>query len=443
VSGFLLRRGESLLHQGGATLALQVGGQGLMLLAHVLIARAGGAAAYGTFAYTVAVVTLCLILAKVGQDTVALRFVAVYAQGGQGSQVRAVIRWGSLVALVGSILAGGVVAIWACIGYGDASARETLAIGLLALPFLAVGAVRANAMMGLGQVIAAQAPELIVRPLVLIIVPAAALAIGSGLSGYATVSLFALAAALSFITGLVLLHRSLRALPVGDYGLPARSEWLRTGAWMLLVTGAYQAYSQVDIAIVGSVLSKEEAGVYGAASKVAVLVQYALIALQTVIAPRISAAFATGDKALLQRLLSELARLATVFAIACGALLAIFATPVLEIFGAGFAAGSTVMRIVVLAHVVNAFTGATGFLLAMTGHQHRLALVISVMLGLHVCALLVVVPIYGIAGAAWVVVGATAATHAALAWMGWRILGFRTWFEPRLLRASGAFGPRA
>lgn len=423
-----------LRRKGAATLLIQAGGQGLMFVAHVLLGRAAGPEGYGVFAYTLAVINLCLVVAKGGQDSVVLRYAPIYAETGRPADLHALIHWGSAFALLGSLFIAGLIVglrSWWSI---DLQLGNALNAGLVALPLLALGAVRSNALMGLGQVVAAQAPEYAIRPFLLIGVAVVALLSGRTLSGPVCVVAFAVAAAIAFVLGSVLLHLALRGMPNRGATTAKPTEWLRVGLWMILVTGAYQAFSQIDLVMVGALLTKEEAGIYAAASRLSVLVQYGLIALQVVVAPQIAVAHATGRMDELQKLLSHLVKLATVFAISASLLLIAFAEPILRLFGAEFVSGSTILRILVLAHVANAITGATGFVLTMTGHQRHVAMIVTLALATSVTLLYCVIPVYGVVGAAWVTVAATAVTHIALAWMAWRMLSVRSWMNVDLFR---------
>lgn len=408
---------------------MQAGGLGLMFIAHVLLGRAAGPEAYGVFAFTLAVINLCLVVAKGGQDSVVLRYAPIYAESGRAADLHALIRWSTAFALIGSVLIAGLIVGMRSVWPIDAQLGVALNAGLIALPLLAMGAVRSNALMGLGRVVAAQAPELAIRPLVLIGVAGAGLLTGRALSGPVTVATYAAAAAVAFVFGSVLLHSALRGMPGRGARTEKPREWLQVGLWMILVTGAYQAFSQVDLVMVGALLTKEDAGIYAAASRLSLLVQYGLIALQVVVAPQIAVAHASGSMGELQKLLSHLAMLATVFAVSAGLLLVAFAAPILSLFGAGFASGSTILRILVLAHVANAITGATGLVLTMTGHQRQVAVIVTLALTTSVGFHYLVIPRYGVVGAACVTVAATAMTHMALAWMAWRMLGVRSWIK--------------
>jgi O-antigen/teichoic acid export membrane protein len=418
-----------LRRMGAATLLLQVGGLGLMFLAHVLLGRAAGPANYGMFAFTIALVNLALVAGKAGQDSVVLRYAPIYAGSGQSANLRALVRWSTAYALAGSLLVIGPIFAWWMLSPVDAQLSAALAWGMVALPLLAMGAVRSNALMGLGRVVAAQAPELAIRPLVLIGFAAAALLGGRALSGPAAVAAYAAAAAIAFLLGAWLLGVTLRNVPSRSQVREAPSTWFKFGAWMILVTGAYQAFGQIDLAMVGLLLSKQEAGIYAAASRLSVLVQYGLIALQIVVAPKIAVAHANGRVQDVQKLVTHLAVLASAFAVAASLVLIALAGPILGLFGDGFAGGTTVLRILVLAHVANAVTGATGTLLTMCGHQREVAVVVTLALlaalGLH----FLVIPRHGLAGAAWVTVAATATTHLALAAIAWRKLGMRSWIR--------------
>jgi O-antigen/teichoic acid export membrane protein len=83
----------------------------------------------------------------------------------------------------------------------------------------------------------------------------------------------------------------------------------------------------------------------------------------------------------------------------------------------------------VLAHIANAVTGATGTILTMTGHQRQAAMVILPALIVTVSLHFLVIPRFGIEGAAWVTVIATAAMHAMFAVIAWKKLGLRSWIR--------------
>ncbi len=418
-----------LRRKGAATLMLQAGGLALMFLAHALLGRAAGPANYGVFAFTIALVNLALVVGKAGQDSVVLRYAPIYAGSGQWANLRALLRWSTGYALAGSLLVLAPIVAWWLRSPADTQFGRALAWGMVALPLLAMGAVRSNALMGLGRVVAAQAPEVVIRPLVLICVAATALLGSRALSGPAAVAAYAAAAALAFLLGTWLLGAMLNKAAGQSQSSELPVAWVRFGVWMILVTGAYQAFGQVDLVMVGLLLTKQEAGVYAAASRLSVLVQYGLIALQIVVAPQIAVAHANGRIEDMQKLVTYLALLATAFAAAASLVLVAFAVPILGLFGDGFADGSTVLRILVLAHIANAVTGATGTILTMTGHQRQAAMVILPALIVTVSLHFLVIPRFGIEGAAWVTVIATAAMHAMFAVIAWKKLGLRSWIR--------------
>jgi len=87
-------------------------------------------------------------------------------------------------------------------------------------------------------------------------------------------------------------------------------------------------------------------------------------------APRFASLWAHAEVERLQRLLSRLAGLIFWPSLAVAAGLALLATPLLSLFGVGFAAARPALLVLLVGQLVNAATGSVGYLLTLTGH-HR------------------------------------------------------------------------
>jgi O-antigen/teichoic acid export membrane protein len=144
-----------------------------------------------------------------------------------------------------------------------------------------------------------------------------------------------------------------------------------------------------------------------------------------VVAPRISALWATGDQAALQRLLVRASQ--AICAVSLVAVAAVFLADVwaLGLFGPGFVAGASFLRVLLWGQLVAAITGPVGFVLSMTGHERVLAKVVATTTVLGLGAHAVAIPLWGASGAAWVTGGARALSNLALAWAVWRTLRLR------------------
>jgi len=100
-----------------------------------------------------------------------------------------------------------------------------------------------------------------------------------------------------------------------------------------------------------------------------------------------------------------------------------FPVPILELFGAEFAAGGAeVLRLLAVMQLLNVLTGPVGVVLGMLGEQRALAALIASGLVLNVGLNLLWIPSHGGLGAAW---------SALVAHTAWNVVG-AVWIARRL-----------
>jgi O-antigen/teichoic acid export membrane protein len=125
-----------------------------------------------------------------------------------------------------------------------------------------------------------------------------------------------------------------------------------------------------------------------------------LAAVGQVMAPRVSAFYASGDRTEIERLLARGTRAASALALPPALLLILVGPWFLGLFGHGFREGSTALTVLVLGQLFNAATGAVGMVLVMTRHERSaiVATLSGTCLNITLCALLI--PGWGPTGAA-------------------------------------------
>lgn len=108
----------------------------------------------------------------------------------------------------------------------------------------------------------------------------------------------------------------------------------------------------------------------------------------------------------------------------------------LSFFGSEFTSGSTALSILVFGQLVNAAAGSVGLLLVMTAHEREAAIGMGVGLSLNVLLNTLLIPLWGIEGAA----GASATSM--IVWNLWLAVRVhrRLGLDPSVL---AMFGPRA
>ena len=193
------------------------------------------------------------------------------------------------------------------------------------------------------------------------------------------------------------------------------SEWLRASAPNLFLSGAILLMSKIDIIMIGTLHTTESAGIYAAASQIAELVVFAMIAVEMIAAPLISELFSSRNRQQLQRVVTLATRLSSVFAILVALLLGFFGDTVLGIYGEQFVPGYVALQILILGQIISAFSGSSGLVLVMTGHQKSAARIAGISALANVLMNLALIPRFGITGAA-------IATSASIAlWNLWML----------------------
>ena len=177
--------------------------------------------------------------------------------------------------------------------------------------------------------------------------------------------------------------------------------------------------SQVDKIALGYYRGPREVGVYSVAATVVVYVPLVLSSINQIFAPTIADLHTRGQIALLSRLFQSLTKWAIGLTLPLATVVIIFSRPLMRIFGHDFEAGWPILIIGTVGQLVNCGVGSVGYILLMSGHERRLIRVQIAMAALMVVSSVVLVPIFGVVGAA---------TAAALTNLGtnlWNLLQVR------------------
>jgi O-antigen/teichoic acid export membrane protein len=105
--------------------------------------------------------------------------------------------------------------------------------------------------------------------------------------------------------------------------------------------------------------------------------------------------------------------------------LAVFAHPILSLFGKEFTSGATVLALIAIGQLVSVSSGAVGWLMNMTGQQSATAVVDVVVAAITMVGYLTLIPWLGINGAAIANGGAVVMRNVSLNILARRRLGYR------------------
>lgn len=381
----MLRRDgvEGTLARGALwAFAISVVGTLVAFAVQLLLARSLGPEHYGIYIYTLGWLNVLLLVAKLDWDHVSLRYLSAYCAQRDWSRLRGFLRRSDLIVGLASGIAAAVAAtaVWLFRGRLSPALVDAYWAACVLLPVTAFLQVKSISLQGLKRVLASQAPQGVLRPLLF----AAAIVVvtfGTRLRLDA-----ALAIVLNLVaTGIVLLVSEWllrRALPADvKRARPAYAskEWLGVSGGMLAISAAQLVLSQnFDVVVVGTLLGTTAAGYYGVATQLAALCHFGVNAVLFMATPLISELFARGDKAALQRLITMTARLNIAISLPVVIALLLGGRLFLRWYGPTFEAGYPVLVVLLGAQLAGTAVGSlAGFLMSMTGHQNRAAVIIG------------------------------------------------------------------
>lgn len=132
----------------------------------------------------------------------------------------------------------------------------------------------------------------------------------------------------------------------------------------------------LEIWIAASILSATDLAHFAAGQRLSLIVAGPLTALQIVMSPVIARLYHAQESATLITLLRGCATIASLSSLLVAAPMLLMPSPTLSfIFGEAYSDAGTVLILLTLGVVVNVITGLSAPLLAMTGHERRIAVV--------------------------------------------------------------------
>jgi len=424
---------QSTLARGAIVNVLITGiGIGISFLVQILLARKLGSEQFGLYAYVMGWMALALLPAKLDFDSAATRFVGAYAGNREWDLLNGFLRRGAQVVLTASVAVGCITALgmitWRFL---QGRAVEPLFwVACALLPLTALMAYAANVLQGFRLVSASQFPPVVLRPVLF----------GLGVLAFATLDSRALSATTTLLLNLgavivvLLLQWILIARALAPHVAAPRyemREWLKTAFGLLSVSVAQLILAgQTDIVIVGTVVSKAEAGHYAIANQIAGVLSMGTTAMSFVAAPSIAQYHRAGDRVALQRLLNRVRWTNLIPTLPALVFIAVAGRPLLGLFGPSFKEAYPVLLVLSLGGLQAAAGGSiAGFLLTMTGNERAGAGIIGAAAVVYLVLVAILAPRYGAMGVA---LSTVSAFLFRAIWLGVyvrRKLGVSVWFS--------------
>ncbi|QQS28276.1 MAG: oligosaccharide flippase family protein [Sphingobacteriales bacterium] len=416
-----------LIKGSAGTFALHGSSILLGFLTSWIFAKLLGVDQYGLFTWFLSWLTVLGTLAVMGLELYLVKLTANYRSSNNLSLLKGAWMYAVFVVLTVSAL---ILLLTALLFFplnqifsfplgsilANSENKKLLAILLLCLPFIAISRVFEGMLRGAKFVISSQFPEMLVKPLLLLV-----LAIGCYCIGNASITLtqtiYLQICSIVFAT-LIYAFLLVKKFPGDFFSATAKYEispWTKGMLSFLAVSILSIINTRADLILLGSLASPAEVGIYNIAARLADVPKTILIAANLVMAPMIADFFTRQDFNRLQKLLTKSVRLITLSAVPIFLAFVFGGKTILSFWGIAFKQGYFALVCMGFAQLFNLAMGSVGVVLMMTGHQRWVSYGLALGTATGFLLNLFLIPLMGLNGAAFAALASTVVWNFFLA----------------------------
>jgi len=413
--------------QRGAAAAflIRVASAALLYVSQVLFARWMGSFEFGVYVYVWTWVLLLGGLIDLGIATGAQRFIPEYTGTDRLAMLRGFLtgsRWLVLAMATAWALAA-ALGVWVFSAQLQSYEIMPLYIACAGLPLFTLGRLQDGIARSYDWINLALMPPYVIRSLLLIVAMGAAYWLKLPTDA-ATAMLAAIATTYVTVIGqtLVMNARLKRNVAPGPRAYAAGT-WLAASLPIFMVEGFYLLLTHADVLLLRAFRSPDEVAVYYAAAKTLALVAFVSFSVSAATAHKFSEYHVAGNKAALSAFLSDAIKWTFWPSLAATIVILALGKPFLSLFGERFLDGYVLMFILAVGPLARATVGPVERLLNMVGEQRACAVVYASAFGVNIALCLTLIPLFGVAGAAFAISGAMILEAALLYGVAKRRLG--------------------
>ena len=374
-----------LFKGGSATFLMKIFGMTLGYVLAILITNNYGAKFFGQYATALLILEFMTIFSRLGIDTTIIRFFSSFVVNKETSKISKLFVKTSYILLLSSstfALLTFLFSDWLA-QLLNASAFHLNAQALRGLKKIVAFSFLNNVALVLGALMLLLAAEVIFN--------------NENLPIFAYVSSVVLMTILSFY----LWFKYSRNFETDSIEkIISSRELIKISIPLLLGQSMMIIMGKIDILMLGSFFDQESVGIYNAALKVSMLAYIALMAINSIAAPKFSELYSSGDLIALKSLVQKSTK--TIFWLTFPVVLvfALFPTQILSVFGDEFKIAAFSLIILSIGKMFSAICGSVGTLLQMSGNQKYFQNVLIAAAILNIILNYILIPEFKLIGAA-------------------------------------------
>jgi O-antigen/teichoic acid export membrane protein len=421
----------------GTAFMIRVVSAGIIYVSQILLARWMGGFEFGVYVYVWTWLVLVAGLAPLGIAYSTQRFIPEYTAAKDRARLRGFITGSRLLSLVLGVAASGagLVSLLLLGDLIDPHYRAPFLIALACVPAFTLSSAQDGVARSYNWIFVALVPGFVAQPILVLAIIVTQHFVGFEVDATVAMAATAIAIWTTVIVQTIVLQRRLRTRVESG---PVRYElgrWFRTALPIFLVDGFYFLLTYTDILVLKAFVDPAQIGIYYAATKTLVVISFIYYALSASFAHRFSEAHFSKRRDRLEAFIRDATRWTFWPSLAAAFVLLALGKPILTLFGEEFAAGYPLLFVLVIGLLARASIGPGERLLIMVGEQRLCALIYASAFVTNLLLCLVMVPRFGLVGAAASTATALVVESTLLFVMTKRRLGLHVFFWGRRAEA--------
>ena len=394
----------------------------------ITLARSLGSAQYGVYVFAFSLLSFLVLICKLGFPDLTVR---------ETSRLRAVGRNRALSSFLHFqrraifVLSATILITTFAIIYVFLRPHYTnwavFAIGL-PLPFIfSLIAYNQAIMRGSGAIVRGQLAHQLIRPAIFLLLISVTLFIGKDLSASSVMALHVGASVLVYFWTLIETRKYIPDTTPVPVSRARMLQWSKSAAVFAGVSVARVINTKFDIIALGLLMSYSLVGSYAVAAQIATACAAMTFVTSSVVMPSLSSLSVTRDKERLEQLCIQSSQISLLSISILWVVMFFFGKDILTlVFGGEYAIASETLLILLTGQAISAFFGPVGDLMNMRGHEKSTFMVTLSASGINIVLNLVLIPLFGIEGAALATILAMSFWNIVLWRKAWLVFGINS-----------------
>ena len=396
---------KELLSKSSQAFFIQMAGKFFGYLFTILITRNFGASVWGSFAIAFTVLRLARLIGNLGTDKSIVRFISQYNVKNNWFAIKDIYKKTFFLLLINGLILGILLYLLSPIIAKRFFNNQELVYGFRILsfgvPFLLINSLNHTSLRGIKQI----KEHTFLRETSIFLF---SIIIGSTFIYLFNIQLnenfphhiYLSGIIITTVLGIILWYtKSGFFIPKKTNHSVTINYLIKFSTPMLLSTSFLFIMGWIDRSMLEAMDTEKNVGIYNVCVRVSQIITFPLIAVNSIVAPKISEFFTSSQFSKLNKYVRNATKLVFLTNFPLFLIIALFPTFILKLFGEDFTIGINVLYILLLGKLMTTLSGSVGNFLNMTGNQWVFQNILIITGTLNVILNLILIPMYSILGA--------------------------------------------